>query len=201
VATRWTVRTAAGAVAVAATALAGCSSGGTAPVASGAASIAPADLTKARAALAQSKAELHAVVDALVGSAAAGSKAPFTDCRAVDVSPPAGVFPPAVEPGACAGFDSDAPCVVGEKWPSRWGYNVNVHVVGTEATNSGKAVISALKAAKWTVVQNAANKLLTDVTATKNGAELRVVVDDVPGVVNLEGYGPCVSALGGRVAG
>lgn len=176
------------------TLLAGCS-GSDDGTASGPVS-GPTDQAKSKAVLAQSRTELHTLIDSLAPSANASAKGPFALCAGGRSGIP---------PVACTGFDGQAPCAeASEIGSQRWGYNVNLHVAtptNPDATNAGNAVLAVLQSSQWkaTRLPNSANVL--DVQAVKNGMTLRVLAEDLPGVLNIEGYGPCVSPAGVALKG
>ena len=179
------------AAAVLVTLLAGCSSSGSSATAAAAAG--PTDLAKAKAVLAQSRTELHNVIDSLAGSTNLGAKAPFTACAGGKNGIP---------PAACTGYDAPAPCATQtESGPQRWGYNVNLHVNTPDALASGNAVLNVLQGSQWKATRRPTSANVLDVQAVKNGMTIRVVADDLPGVINIEGYGPCVSAAGTAING
>jgi hypothetical protein len=200
------------AAAVGAVVLAGvlcaCTSGGSAADSAAGAAVAT-DLAKAKAALAQSRTQLKTLVDSLARSANPASRAPFPECRTETAA--------GRPPDACSGFDAEAACVAAARdWPQRWGYNVNIHLAGGDALAAGRSVVTQLVGSKWTLRQQQPNGQVVQlrpgenlrstavgvlkVTGEKNGVSLRITVDDLPGVVNLEGYGPCLSAAGTPVA-
>jgi hypothetical protein len=176
---------------VAVTLLAACSGGnGTASPTSSAPR--QADLVKAQAALEKSKADLHQVVDNLATTTVQNLRTPFTACGN-DIGS-------ATVNRACKTFDEAATCDVGssEQWPQRWGYNVNVQLVGSDAQLAGTAILKALVAAQWSWQKNG-NPSTTgvgDYNFAKDGAAIHVVSDDIPGVLTIEGYGACIVSDG-----
>ncbi|HEY6796218.1 MAG TPA: hypothetical protein VI248_16205 [Kineosporiaceae bacterium] len=178
-------------VVVLAATLTGCSVGGPGGGGgSGAAGAGPVGSARARQVLTQSAVELRALVNAL-SAPASGRQAPYVACP----SAAGGVF--STTP-ACTGFDTQGPCLAttaDQTWPQRWGYNVNLQL-GKDALDAGTAAVQTLARQHWATKRNPSTTFVRDFSARLNGVSLRIVADDMPGVLTLEGYGPCVNVDG-----
>jgi len=177
-----------GAVAVLTAGVTACSAAGGGAVPTASAPQGPVT-DKARQALTASSTEVHSLVDAIVTSTNAGAKLPFAKC--------ADGHGDVTVAGACAGFDEAASCrPEAGSWPQRWGYNVNLRVTTLDASAAGASVMDSLRTAGWKLTNHNGGSKVLDYTAAKDGLTLHLLVDQAPGVLNLEGYGRCVSSDG-----
>jgi hypothetical protein len=171
-------------------ALTACSGGGTAGAGSTGAVAPQGGTARGQQVLAQSAAEVRRVVNSL-SAPASGRQPPYIAC------PSAAGSIMSTTP-ACTGFDTAGPCVAGaadQAWPQRWGYNVNLQL-GKDALDSGTAALTTLANAHWTTRKNPATTFVQDFSASLNGVSMRVVADDLPGVLSFESYGPCINPDG-----
>jgi hypothetical protein len=185
-------RTAPGALVVLlAVTLTACSGGSATGSAGSPASAVPAgSAAKGQQVLAQSAGDLRKLVNSLTAPAS-GRQPPYVVC------PPAAGGVLSTTP-ACTGFDAQGPCVAGaadQAWPQRWGYDVNLQLP-SDALAAGATAVRTLANAHWATRRNPSTTYVRDFSAALAGVSLRVVADDMPGVLTVEGYGPCVNADG-----
>jgi hypothetical protein len=172
--------------------LAACSSGsGTATPSRTAAQ--QVDATKAQAALDKSKADIRTVIDNIAVTTVQSLRRPFGPCS-TDISSSA------KGNQACTMFDEAAACDAGagQEWPRRWGYNVSIQLAGSDAQPVGNSMVKALINAQWSWVRHDDPNTsgILNWSLTRAGASIHVVGDNLPGVLSVEGYGPCVGADG-----
>jgi hypothetical protein len=177
---------------LAAALLAACSNSSGAPSASQAAAPKQVDLTKAKAELDKSKADIRAVIDNIARTSVQNLRPPFGPCT-TDVGT-------ATANRACTMFDEASACDAGstQPWPQRWGYNLSVELVGSDALPVGISIRKTLINDKWTWAwhDNPNTTAIADYGFTKGGASIHLIADDLPGVLTIEGYSPCIVADG-----
>jgi hypothetical protein len=159
------------------------------------------DSAKGDALLQQSATGLRAAVDALI-PVAKRAKPPYVACKSAAGS---GVRTGGDLGIPCSGFDDKGPCEGDDAerlWPQRWGYNLNLQLAADDANATGKVIRTALSGSGWKVTPAAGqtggtdNSAMLTFTAVKGGTRVEVVTDAMPGVLTIEGYGPCIEANG-----